>query len=114
MSNRTVMTNVFCPLILLLLALPLHAGDSDAASTEAPTQHSSNVAPQASEAEIEAAANEASRNCLRATGSRIVRTSTERCNRLPGSTYSREDLERTGQTDVGHALERLDPRIRVR
>lgn len=114
MSNRTVTIYASCLVVSLLLAVPLHAGDAAPAPTETPVEHTSGAAPPASEAEIEAAANEASRNCLRATGSRIVRTSTERCNRLPGSAYSREDLERTGQTDVGHALERLDPRIRVR
>lgn len=114
MSNRTVITNASCLVVSLLLALPLYAGDPAPAPAETPVEHSSDAAPPASEAEIEAAAIEASRNCLRATGSRIVRSGPERCNRLPGSVYSREDLDRTGQTDVGHALERLDPRIRVR
>jgi len=55
------------------------------------------------------------RNCLRQTGSRIVahrKAKGERdCLPLPGRTYSRDDIERTGQTDIANALRRLDPSI---
>ncbi len=61
------------------------------------------------------------RNCLRHTGSRI----TERANRQAdrdgkpgkcanafGRAYDREDIERTGATNVAQALQMLDPSIR--
>ena len=50
-------------------------------------------------------------HCL-ATGSRVPRDKTD-CAAF-GRTYSGEELQRTGMTDVGHALEMLDPEISVR
>jgi hypothetical protein len=35
------------------------------------------------------------------------------CSSAPGRTYSDEDMERTGQTNVGDALQLLDPSITV-
>jgi hypothetical protein len=29
----------------------------------------------------------------------------------PGRSYGRDDIERTGETDIGRALQRLDPSI---
>lgn len=66
------------------------------------------------------------RNCLRQTGSRIVATrnasrnsaardrdtkSGHRCVAANGRVYSREDLDRTGETDIADALRKLDPSI---
>ncbi|MFC4728261.1 hypothetical protein [Coralloluteibacterium thermophilus] len=61
------------------------------------------------------------RDCVEETGTRIRDTSraaraddprqARDCAR-PGRAYSREDIERTGETDLGRALERLDPAIR--
>lgn len=48
--------------------------------------------------------------CVRETGTRLPRQHT--C--LPGRSYDREDLLRTGATDIGDALRRLDPAISVR
>jgi len=33
------------------------------------------------------------------------------CSSTPGRTYSNEDIQRTGQTDVASALQLLDPSI---
>ncbi|MFC0677327.1 hypothetical protein ACFFGH_05605 [Lysobacter korlensis] len=61
--------------------------------------------------------------CLRTTGSRIpARARTSRgveagkpvhhaCLPLTGRVYTREDLQRTGQTDIADALRMLDPAI---
>ena len=43
------------------------------------------------------------------TASRIP----NRCSTSPVRTYSQEDVERTGQTDVANALQMLDPSITV-
>ncbi len=58
------------------------------------------------------------RNCLRDTGSRIAVRDHDRhgrprrdCKPGPGRVYDREELMRTGETDIGEALERLDPSI---
>lgn len=61
------------------------------------------------------------RNCLRQTGSMITASQNtqarragkaEKCANAFGRTYSREDIERTGATDLAQALRMLDPAIR--
>ncbi|MDQ3206915.1 MAG: hypothetical protein M3Q40_10530 [Pseudomonadota bacterium] len=56
---------------------------------------------------------DAQRNCLRYTGSRIPRAGLKDkdCVIANGRVYSREDIERTGQTDIADALRMLDPSI---
>jgi hypothetical protein len=50
--------------------------------------------------------------CLRHTGSLIRQTgSRQRCMAI-GKAYTRDDLDRTGATDIGDALRRLDSSIR--
>lgn len=58
------------------------------------------------------------RFCIRETGSRIVanrnassEAEREECVAAGGSVYTREEIERTGSTDLADALRRLDPRI---
>ena len=67
----------------------------------------------AAEAQL-AAQRDADRNCLRHTGTRIAPrdTSGKRCIPQHGSVYTREDLDRTGEVDMGQALRRLDTSIR--
>lgn len=55
-------------------------------------------------------------NCLRYTGSRI-RTAERKngrppCVQGPGRSFSRTDLNRTGQVDIADALRHLDPSIK--
>ncbi len=50
-------------------------------------------------------------DCVRGTGSRI-KDPDQKCANVPGSSYTQEDLERTGQTNVGAALKQIDPRVR--
>lgn len=57
------------------------------------------------------------RHCVRETGSRIIvrdRDGRRGCQSGPGRSYDREELLRTGETDIGEALERLDPSITSR
>jgi hypothetical protein len=50
--------------------------------------------------------------CVPETASRLpMRTGV--CSSAPGRSYSNEDLERTGHTDVADALQMLDPSITV-
>lgn len=62
------------------------------------------------------------RNCLRETGSLIVASqnaradrrkdpSERRCAPVHGRSYDRDDLDRTGQTNVADALRMLDPSV---
>jgi hypothetical protein len=50
--------------------------------------------------------------CPQDTASRIPMRPGE-CSIAPGRTYSNEEVERTGQTNVGDALQMLDPSITV-
>lgn len=53
-------------------------------------------------------------DCIKETGTRIKAAKDEKgCNGLPGNSYDRDDLERTGANTAGEALERLDPSIRI-
>ena len=53
-------------------------------------------------------------NCVTETGSRIKRAKDKNgCNGLPGSSYDKDDIDRTGANTIGEALERLDPSIRI-
>ena len=54
----------------------------------------------------------ATAQCSEPTASRIPRKPDE-CSPSPGRTYTQTDVERTGQTNVGDALQMLDPSITV-
>lgn len=53
-----------------------------------------------------------SRNCIRDTGTHIKRRD-QACLPLNGNSYTREDLERTGDPNIGRALQQLDPSVQV-
>jgi hypothetical protein len=54
-------------------------------------------------------------DCIKETGTRIKRSKDKNgCNGLPGTSYEREDIDRTGAISAGEALERLDPSIQIR
>lgn len=53
-----------------------------------------------------------SRNCIRDTGSHIKRHD-QACLPVNGNSYSHEDLERTGNPNVGQALQQLDPAVQI-
>jgi hypothetical protein len=62
--------------------------------------------------DTQAAAVAAPRPCSLATASRIAQ-GPDQCSASPGRTYSQQDVERTGQTNVADALQMLDPSITV-
>lgn len=53
------------------------------------------------------------RNCIRETGSHIPAKKGQ-CLPVNGRSYSQEDLRRTGEPELGRALQKLDPSITVR
>jgi hypothetical protein len=57
-------------------------------------------------------ARKADTKCEQSTSSRIHKNKGD-CDKdsQPTSSYSKEELESTGQTDTGDALRRLDPRV---
>ncbi len=50
--------------------------------------------------------------CVRETGTRIRAGAGREGCRFAGRSYTRETLQRTGETDVGRALQRLEPSVR--
>jgi hypothetical protein len=52
------------------------------------------------------------RSCVRETGSHIPPPKGG-CLPVTGNTYTHEELERTGQPDIGRALQQLDPSVQV-
>jgi hypothetical protein len=86
---------------VLVLPVTLQAADA-----------SSPAAPKADTRSSAASARKADTHCATTTQTRIRKSKTEGCNDVPSTrTYSREDLESTGQFDTGEALKRLDPRF---
>ncbi len=49
-------------------------------------------------------------DCVKQTGTHI-KDPDRKCVSLPGSSYTQQDLETTGQSNVGAALRQLDPRL---
>lgn len=64
-------------------------------------------------AERDRDAESVDRHCLRETGTHIrARTGHRRCAPFAGRVWTREDLDRTGHTDIASALRTLDVSIR--
>lgn len=51
-------------------------------------------------------------HCVQNTGTRIKQPEDKPCSDRPGTSYSKEEIDETGQRDnLGTALQRLDPRV---
>jgi hypothetical protein len=95
----------------LLVAAPALAAETHATPT--PTvAHAAVAAQGAARADPQPAPLPApgARNCLQHTGS-LIPPAKGRCLPVTGTSYSRQDLERTGAIDIGRALQRLDPSV---
>lgn len=102
---------------LLLAALVLLPALANAqASAPAANESAPPAVGQASGAPAGADESSSSdnRNCLKQTGSRIkprADAKGRRCVSAPGASYDKEDIDRTGATDLKDALRRLDPAV---
>ena len=106
-------------LTLMLLAAPALAF---AQSAPQPAQERGDRSVPTQEERVE---RDARADCIRYTGTRIVRKAPKRdttvdevdeldsddCVAVGGRVYSQEDLRRTGRTNVADALRMLDPAI---
>ena len=112
------MKRVLLASLLAACAFAASAQTSVSARAEVSAQARTDAAatPQA-QADAQAKAD-SERNCLRHTGTHIRdRSTTDKtgrkgCVAANGRVYSRDDINRTGQTDIGEALRQLDPSIR--
>lgn len=107
--------------LMLALVVSLAAATAQAqttagqASTAAPAP--AEQAPQAAaDVQTPVAADGKKRlseeNCLRHTGSRITqRDGKPRCTGQPGRAYTKDDIDRTGHTNLADALRALDPAV---
>jgi hypothetical protein len=90
--------------VLLAAAAPAMAAEPPPAARDS--------AP-ATTAERDRDAETVDRHCLRETGTHIrARTGQRRCSPFAGRVWTREDLDRTGHTDIASALRTLDVSIR--
>ena len=95
-------------------AAPADAKDA-AAAPAAPAAAATDQSALTTQAGSEAAKVKSvlgERNCMRETGSNIVRKGT--CVNATGQAYGQSAIERTGTYDTGVALQRLSPAIQVR
>lgn len=112
--TRTVLR---CATAALLLSVVCAAAAQDqargSASVQAKVDYQHDDQRQ-TQAETKQQQDRANRNCLRATGSRIVpRTQSpeQRCIGVSGRSYDQEDLQRTGHVNIADALRALDPSV---
>ncbi len=88
---------------------------AQSAANPAPESDPANQANAAAESASPAAKNIHDRYCLRETGSHIRHRDKNGCvENANGQVYSRRDIDSTGATDVGTALDRLSPSVQVR
>lgn len=106
--------------LMLLLAAGLMAATAQAQTTaeQAPTTPpSTQDAAKATEAGTPVTEADkkplSEANCIRETGSRITKRSGKSpCTGQPGRAYTKDDLDRTGHTNLADALRALDPAVR--
>ena len=53
------------------------------------------------------------RNCIRDTGS-LIKAKPGECLPVAGRSYTKQDIDATGETTLGPALEKLDPAVTIR
>ena len=87
---------------------PVQAGAQVQAGARAEAQAQADPSPP-SQAQADAARK--SPGCLTQTGSHLRSRGGTSCAGH-GRSFDRDDLQRTGETDVGQALRKLDPRLR--
>lgn len=101
-----------CGMALALPALAQTNPDNVAAQAQPTTPTSSQQATPAN-GRTRAVPPLDSRSCIRDTGSHIPPPKGQ-CLPVAGRSYSQQDIQRTGATTMGQALQMLDPSVTVR
>lgn len=111
MNKQLLITAVFALCGGVALALPAFAQTTqDGTQAQTQTTATSKPKPQASSQRAVPPLN--SRMCIRDTGSHIPPPKGQ-CLPVAGSSYSQNDIQRTGATNLGQALQTLDPSVTV-
>jgi hypothetical protein len=97
--------------VVVLLAAAGFAMAARGAPQNAPTADQT-TASQAAAPARQSPIKPGDRNCIRDTGSLIPAKKGE-CLPVTGRSYSRQELDNTGKTTIGPALQQLDPSITV-
>jgi len=111
MNKQLLATALFAACGSLALALPAFAQTSPS-NTQAQTAAATPTQQAATSTEQRAVPPLDSRSCIRDTGSHIPPPKGQ-CLPVAGNSYSQKDIQRTGATNVGQALQMLDPSVTV-
>lgn len=109
--NKLFFAGAFALAGAAAFAMPAFAQTADHAQTDAAATSQAATSPQANQQRSVPPVN--SRQCIRETGSHIPAPKGQ-CLPVAGSSYSHDDLQRTGATDLGRALQMLDPSVTLR
>ena len=117
--NKLILASAFAMAGTAAFAVPAFAQEAQSATANA--QPVATAQPVAAVQPVEHAQPAAqvhsvpgvdSRYCIRDTGSHIP-PAKGKCLPVVGTTYTQQDLQRTGATNIGQALQMLDPSITV-
>ena len=109
MNKQLLITAVFALCGSMALALPAFAQtaqDGTQAQTAATAKQKTRTSSQRAVPPLN------SRVCIRDTGSHIAPPKGQ-CLPVAGNSYDQNDIQRTGATNIGEALQMLDPSVRV-
>ena len=111
MNKQLLVTAVFALCGGVALALPAFAQTAQD-STQAQTQTAMITGQKKAAATPRAVPPLNSRSCIRDTGSHIPPPKGQ-CLPVAGNSYNQQDIRNTGATNVGQALQMLDPSVTV-
>lgn len=114
MNKQPLPASLFALCIGAAIALPAFAQTTpnDTQSPNPTTTAATNPRATASSHKQRAVPPLDSRSCIRDTGSHIPPPKGQ-CLPVTGSSYSQQDIQRTGATNIGQALQMLDPSVTV-
>lgn len=109
--NKLILTTALALAGATAFAAPGFAQSAGTAHSQTATtaQAASNAQPAQQERSVPPLD---SRQCIRDTGSHIPPRKGQ-CLPVAGSSYSQQDIQRTGATNIGQALQMLDPSVTV-
>lgn len=108
--NKLIFTTAFALVGAAAFAMPAVAQTTDNSQSSTASTAQTGNGPQAKQKRAVPPLD--SRQCIRDTGSHIPPPKGQ-CLPVAGNSYSQQDIQRTGATDIGQALQMLDPSVTV-